>query len=145
MIERKGIEPSLGAVRSAITDIVGLRITCSFASDVYRMAESLGRQPDLTVLQVKDYIARPKPNGYRSLHLLVSIPVFLSDRVVAVPVEVQLRTVAMDFWASLEHKIHYKYRDAVPGDVRAELTEAAGTAHQLDTLMESLHARVHDA
>jgi putative GTP pyrophosphokinase len=77
--ERKGIEPSLGAVRSAITDIAGLRITCSFASDVYRMAESLGRQPDLTVLRVKDYIARPKPNGYRSLHLLVSIPVFIGQ------------------------------------------------------------------
>jgi GTP pyrophosphokinase len=142
-IERKNVQATLPAIRSTITDIAGLRITCSFASDVYRMAESLGRQPDLTVLHVKDYIARPKPNGYRSLHMLVTVPVYLSSSVVEIPVEIQLRTVAMDFWASLEHKIHYKYRNDVPDDVRTQLREAAATAHELDTLMEGLHVRVH--
>ncbi len=142
-VTRKGVGPSLGVVRSTITDIAGLRVTCSFVSDVYRMAEMLTGQPDLTVLRVRDYIARPKPNGYRSLHLLVSVPVFLSTSVVDVPVEIQLRTVAMDAWASLEHKIHYKYQADVPDDVTRPLLEAAESANHMDTLMEGLHHRVH--
>jgi putative GTP pyrophosphokinase len=105
---RKGGEPSLDSIRSRITDIAGVRVTCSFVADVHRLLDMLSRQPDLSVMQVKDYIAEPKQNGYRSVHLLVTVPVFLSTRVVDVPVEIQLRTIAMDFWASLEHKIHYK-------------------------------------
>ena len=97
------------------------------------------------VLQLKDYVAEPKPNGYRSLHLIVEVPVFLSSGVVKVPVEVQVRTVAMDFWASLEHKIFYKYSGAVPPHIARSLEEAATTAARLDDEMESLHHDVHGA
>ncbi|WP_240670507.1 GTP pyrophosphokinase [Actinoplanes solisilvae] len=130
-------------VRTRIRDIAGIRIVCSFVSDVYTVADMLTRQPDIKLLQTKDYIAQPKANGYRSLHLIVEIPVFLSERVVSVPVEVQLRTVAMDFWASLEHKIHYKYDPVVPGAVREELAAAAEDAARLDKRMERLHREIH--
>ena len=143
-VARKGLDPSFETIRASVTDIAGMRITCSFVSDVYRVAEMLTRQADLTVLTVKDYIAAPKANGYRSLHVLVQVPVFLSDEIVPVTVEVQLRTVAMDFWASLEHKIHYKFdREEVPVEVREGLARSARTAADLDALMEDLHRRVH--
>lgn len=142
-IARKGYDPSFDAIRASITDIAGVRVTCSFTSDVYRIADMLTSQADLTIIEVKDYIAEPKPNGYRSLHVLVEVPVFLSDGPVPVNVELQIRTIAMDFWASLEHKIFYKYRDDAPAGVRERLTEAAETAHHLDTVMEDLHNQVH--
>ncbi|WP_433293872.1 GTP pyrophosphokinase [Actinoplanes sp. CA-030573] len=140
---RIGCPLTLEAVRDRIRDIAGVRVVCSFVSDVYTVAEMLTRQQDVTLLQTKDYIAEPKANGYRSLHLIVEIPVFLSDRVVAVPVEVQLRTVAMDFWASLEHKIHYKYERDVPAALRDELAATAADAAHLDERMERLHAQIH--
>jgi putative GTP pyrophosphokinase len=129
-------------LRARMRDIAGIRIVCGFISDVYTVAEMLTRQPDVHLLQIKDYVAEPKPNGYRSLHLIVQIPVFLSDRVVAVPVEVQLRTVAMDFWASLEHKIYYKYDHAVPAHLHEELFAAAQDAMRLDQRMELLHQEI---
>ncbi len=140
---RRGVDPSFDAIRKHITDIAGIRVVCSFTSDVYRISEMLGRQNDVTVLTVKDYIADPKPNGYRSLHAMVQVPVFLSAGPVPVTVEVQIRTIAMDFWASLEHKIFYKYAGGAPDDVVTSLTEAAETAHRLDQMMEQLHQRVH--
>jgi putative GTP pyrophosphokinase len=140
---RIGCPMTLDAVRDRVRDIAGVRVVCSFVSDVYTVAEMLTRQQDVTLLQTKDYIAEPKSTGYRSLHLIVEIPVFLSDRVVAVPVEVQLRTVAMDFWASLEHKIHYKFEKDVPAALREELTAAATDASRLDERMERLHAQIH--
>jgi putative GTP pyrophosphokinase len=130
-------------LRARIRDIAGIRIVCSFVSDVYTVAEMLTRQPDVHLVLTKDYIARPKPNGYRSLHLNVEIPVFLSNQVVAVPVEVQLRTVAMDFWASLEHKIYYKHDPGIPDPLRAELAAAAEDAARLDLRMERLHREIH--
>lgn len=142
-VRRRQIDPSVPAIREHVTDIAGVRVTCSFTSDVYRVFELLSSQPDLTVLEIEDYIARPKPNGYRSLHALVSTPVHLSDRVVDVTVELQLRTVAMDFWASLEHKIYYKYQTDVPSGLLAELKSAADTAASLDDQMERLHGRTH--
>lgn len=142
-VARKGCDPSFGAIRESITDIAGIRVTCSFTSDVYRLFEMLTTQSDITVLSVKDYIANPKPNGYRSLHALVEVPVFLSDSVEQVIVELQFRTIAMDFWASLEHKIYYKYKSTPPPGVLEHLSEAAETAHRLDSLMEDLHAQVH--
>jgi len=140
---RIGCPLTLDAVRDRVRDIAGIRVVCSFVSDVYTVAEMLTRQQDVTLLRTKDYIAEPKPSGYRSLHLIVEIPVFLSDRVVAVPVEVQLRTVAMDFWASLEHKIHYKFEEDVPAVLRDELTATATDAARLDERMERLHAQIH--
>ena len=139
---RKNCEPSFDAIRDAITDIAGIRIVCSFVSDVYRVFELLTAQEDVNVRRVKDYIAHPKPNGYKSLHVIVEVPVFLSVGAVNVPVEIQIRTVAMDFWASLEHKIYYKYEGEVPQELLRDLTAAAATASQLDVTMEGLHRQV---
>ncbi len=142
-VARKGIEPDFDSIRREITDIAGVRITCSFVTDVYRLFELFTQQDDVTVKLVKDYIADPKPNGYRSLHAIVEVPVFLSTGPVPVPVEVQFRTIAMDFWASLEHKIHYKFHGHVPAHLVQSLTEAADAAGELDGRMERLHREVH--
>jgi putative GTP pyrophosphokinase len=99
----------------------------------------LESQKDITVLECKDYIRHPKPNGYQSLHLIVQIPIFMSDREELVPVEIQIRTIAMDFWASLEHKIYYKYNKEIPQRIVNELKEAADTAARLDRKMETIH------
>jgi putative GTP pyrophosphokinase len=141
-VQRKGIDPDFPSVRAAVTDIAGIRITCSFVGDAYRLFDLLTAQDDITVLSVKDYIANPKPNGYKSLHAIVEVPVFLSTGRVQVPVEVQFRTIAMDFWASLEHKIYYKYDRHVPDELLASLKEAADTAAELDTRMEGLHRQI---
>lgn len=103
-VARKGCDPSFEQIRETIIDIAGVRVTCSFTSDVYRLFDLLTGQSDLRVREVRDYIKNPKPNGYRSLHALLEVPVYLSDTVVDAIVEVQFRTIAMDFWASLEHK-----------------------------------------
>lgn len=144
-IARRGCEPSLDVVRREITDIAGVRITCSFIADTYRVLDAITAQDDVTVLAVKDYIENPKPNGYKSLHAIIEIPVFLSTGPVPVPVELQIRTIAMDFWASLEHKIYYKYERAVPDHLAGELAAAAAIAEQLDRRMEELHTEVHGA
>ncbi|WP_108496483.1 GTP pyrophosphokinase family protein [Promicromonospora sp. AC04] len=142
-VSRKQCAPTLPSIRENITDIAGVRITCSFIADTYRILEALTSQDDVRVVDLKDYIAHPKSNGYKSLHAIIEIPVFLSTGAVPVTVEVQIRTVAMDFWASLEHKIFYKYNGAVPGHLATDLTEAAAAAEQLDHRMEQLHAEVH--
>jgi len=142
-VSRKGIDPGFDSIRASITDIAGVRVTCSFVTDVYRLFDLLVRQDDITLLTIKDYIAEPKPNGYQSLHAIVEVPVFLSTGRVEVPVEVQFRTIAMDFWASLEHKIYYKYDSQVPGRLLAELKEAADSAAALDQRMERLHRELH--
>lgn len=141
-LNRKGVPISLESVEENIKDIAGLRITCSFLSDIYKVSEMLENQSDLKVLNVKDYIKNPKPNGYQSLHLLLEVPVFLSDRVEHVCVELQIRTIAMDFWASLEHKIFYKYNQSVPERLLLELKIAADTANALDHQMERLQREV---
>lgn len=141
-IHRKDIPITFSSIKSHIRDIAGLRITCSFVSDIYRMSDMIAQQRDVTVLSVKDYIENPKPNGYKSLHLLVEVPVFMSDREEIVPVEIQIRTIAMDFWASLEHKIYYKYNAEIPEHLLIELKEAADSAAALDHKMERLHNEV---
>ncbi|AJS61266.1 GTP pyrophosphokinase [Paenibacillus sp. IHBB 10380] len=141
---RKNYELSFAGIKNNIKDIAGLRITCSFISDIYRISEMLQRQSDLTILEVKDYIKNPKPNGYKSLHLLVEVPVFMSDRQELVCVEVQIRTIAMDFWASLEHKIFYKYNQSVPVRLTEELKNAADSANALDLQMERLHHEIKE-
>jgi len=142
-VARKGIEPGFDAIRERITDIAGIRITTSFTADAYRLFDLLTAQDDITVLRVKDYIAEPKPNGYKSLHAIVEVPVFLSTGPVNVPVEVQFRTIAMDFWASLEHKIYYKFERQVPAELLGELKDAADSAAVLDARMERLHRELH--
>jgi putative GTP pyrophosphokinase len=144
-VSRKGIDADFDSIRAHITDIAGVRVTCSFTSDAYRLFDLLTQQADVTLREVKDYIARPKPNGYKSLHAIVEVPVFLSTGAVQVPVEVQFRTIAMDFWASLEHKIYYKYDRQVPAGLLDSLRDAAETAAELDGRMEQLHREVHGA
>ncbi|MEK3950661.1 GTP pyrophosphokinase family protein [Paenibacillus sp. FSL H7-0703] len=141
---RKNSELSLDAIKDHIKDIAGLRITCSFISDIYDVNNMLQRQSDLKVLEIKDYIKNPKPNGYQSLHLLVQVPVFMSDCEELVCVEVQIRTIAMDFWASLEHKIFYKYNQSVPESLTRELKNAADSANALDLQMERLHREIKE-
>ncbi|NQX26035.1 GTP pyrophosphokinase family protein [Microbacteriaceae bacterium VKM Ac-2854] len=141
-IERKGCDPTFDGIAASITDIAGVRITCSFVSDVYRVFDLLTSQSDVTVIEVKDYIEQPKENGYKSLHAIVQVPVFLSGGIVDVRVEVQFRTIAMDFWASLEHKIYYKYARQVPQELLDGLRDAAATAASLDADMERLHRQV---
>ena len=143
-IARKGIEePDFDRIREEITDIAGVRVTCSFVADVYQLFELLTQQDDITVRVVKDYIAQPKPNGYKSLHAIIEVPVFLSTGALSVPVEVQFRTIAMDFWASLEHKIYYKFSNQVPSHLVESLSDAADAAAELDTRMERLHREAH--
>lgn len=140
---KKGIDLSLSDIKENIKDIAGIRITCSFETDIYQLSDMLQNQDDLKVLEVKDYIRSPKPNGYRSLHLLLVVPIFMSDRVEEICVEVQIRTIAMDFWASLEHKIYYKYNKEVPADIILELKEAADSATELDRKMEKIQLRMN--
>jgi putative GTP pyrophosphokinase len=147
-VRRRGLAepgeiPDLDAIREHITDVAGVRVTCSFVNDAYRLFDLLTTQEDVTLRIVKDYIAEPKPNGYKSLHAFVDVPVFLSTGTISVPVEVQFRTIAMDFWASLEHKIYYKYESNVPEELLAELKDAADIAAALDARMERLHRELH--
>lgn len=143
-IKRKNYELSLPSIKENVRDVAGIRITCSFISDIYKVAEMLQKQKDIQTLEVKDYIQNPKANGYQSLHLVLQVPVFMSDRVEHVCIEVQIRTIAMDFWASLEHKIFYKYNRAVPAKLLKELKDAATTANQLDHKMERLHKEMNE-
>lgn len=143
-IARKGIEePDFEHIREEITDIAGVRVTCSFVADVYQLFDLLTQQDDITVRAVKDYIKNPKPNGYKSLHVIIEVPVFLSTGPLLVPVEVQFRTIAMDFWASLEHKIYYKFSNQVPSHLVESLSDAADAAAELDSRMERLHREAH--
>jgi len=139
---RRGIELTFESFRENILDIAGVRVVCSFISDAYWVAKMLATQSDITVVQVKDYIENPKSNGYKSLHLIVRVPIFLSESVEHMNVELQIRTVAMDFWASLEHKIYYKFEQEVPEALLAELADAADVANRLDAKMERLHNEV---
>ncbi|MEK4650305.1 GTP pyrophosphokinase family protein [Bacillus circulans] len=137
-LHRKGHAITIENAKKYIHDIAGVRITCSFISDIYEIYNIIEKQADIKVMQVKDYIKNPKPNGYKSLHLIISIPVFLSTGVQEVVVEIQIRTIAMDFWASLEHKIYYKFDKDVPAHLLNELKEAADAAHELDVKMKRI-------
>ncbi len=142
-VSQRKIHPSLTAIRENISDIAGVRITCSFVKDIYKVLNTLTAQNDIRVIQIKDYIKNPKPSGYKSVHAIVEIPVFLSDGPVNVIVELQIRTIAQDFWASLEHKIFYKYEGEVPAHLASELADAAAIATKLDMQMQRLHTEVH--
>ena len=125
-----------------LNDIAGIRIICSFTSDIYMIADMISRQSDVTVLFVKDYIKNPKPNGYKSYHMVVTIPIYLTDGPVDTKVEIQIRTVAMDFWASLEHKIAYKFEGNAPENLLKELKACADMVDMLDAKMFSLNEAI---
>lgn len=143
-LKRNGYESTIENMVQHLNDIAGIRIICSFTSDIYRIAEMLSNQSDVRVLQIKDYIANPKPNGYKSYHLVVSVPIFLSDGPVETKVEIQIRTIAMDFWASLEHKIYYKFEGNAPEHIRTDLKECADIVEMLDARMLSLNEAIQE-
>lgn len=128
-------------IEKNLHDVAGVRVICGFPSDIYTLSEAFLRQDDIRLIERKDYMANPKPNGYRSLHLIVEIPIFLHDEKKPMKVEVQFRTISMDWWASLEHKIRYKKDIVVPPDVATELRECAEAAAVLDSRMEKLQKR----
>lgn len=141
-LKRYGYETSIDNMVKYINDIAGVRLICSFTSDIYRLAEMIGNQSDLKVLTIKDYIKNPKESGYKSYHMLVSVPIFLSDSVVETKVEIQIRTIAMDFWASLEHKIYYKFEGNAPDYISRDLRECAQMVSELDDKMLSLNEAI---
>lgn len=141
-LKRNGYESTIQNMIEHVNDIAGIRVICSFTSDIYRIAEMIRNQSDIKVISVKDYIVNPKPSGYKSYHMLVSVPVYLSDRIVDTKVEIQIRTVAMDFWASLEHKIHYKFEGNAPAYIKNELIDCARMVSELDAKMLSLNEEV---
>ena len=130
------------SIEENLNDIAGVRVICGFPSDIYTLADAFLNQDDITLIEKKDYLSNPKPNGYRSLHLIVEIPIFLHDKKKMMRVEVQLRTISMDWWASLEHKIRYKKDVVVPEELNLELKECAESAAVLDARMESIQKKI---
>ena len=139
----RGLEVSVDSAVKNLNDLAGLRVVCPFIEDIYFVADRLLAQDDITLIERKDYIAEPKPNGYRSLHLVVEVPVFFSDGRHPVRVEVQIRTIAMEFWACLEEEIHYKKEWANSDSIARELRECADTISGTDLRMQAIHQRLH--
>ncbi len=141
-LKRQGYESTIDNMVKYINDIAGIRVICSFTSDIERIASMIEKQRDIRVLAVKDYLTFPKASGYKSYHMIVTVPVYLSDRIVDTKVEIQIRTVAMDFWASVEHKIHYKFEGDAPEHIRNELVECARMVSDLDARMLQLNNEI---
>lgn len=143
-LQRKDIPFSLEAVEENLNDVAGIRVICSLPSDVYVLSEALLKQDDITLIAMKDYIKNPKPSGYRSLHMIVSIPIFLAHEKKRMKVEIQLRTIAMDFWASLEHQLRYKKDAEFTDEMSEELYRCAMLSAELDARMEGVRNRVEN-
>ena len=139
-LSRRGLPFSAESIEQNLNDIAGVRVICAYISDIYMLRDALLRQDDIVLVQEKDYIKNPKPNGYRSLHLIVETPIFLHDQKKQMRVEVQFRTMAMDWWASVEHKLRYK-KPAAPEEVNSELKECAEISADLDKRLEKLRQR----
>jgi len=143
-LERNGLELTVENIEEFLSDVAGIRVICSFTDDVYIIANALLSQDDITLIRKKDYIAHPKENGYRSLHLLVNVPIFLANEKKIMKVEIQLRTIAMDFWASLEHQLRYKKSFEFSEEMAQELKKCADLSAELDYRMERLRRQVID-
>ena len=143
---RKGVEPTFSAIEQYLEDIAGLRVICAFKEDVYKISEYLLQQDDIELVEYIDYIKDPKPNRYRSLHMIVTIPIFLGNEKRLMKVEIQFRTMAMDFWASLEHKIRYKKELELCSteEIEAELKECADVSNMLDDKMQVIKEKIDD-
>lgn len=137
-LERKGLSVNFKTMTENLQDIAGVRVICPYISDIYNVKDILLKQPDIKLIEQKDYIENPKPSGYRSLHIVVEVPVYLSQTKHNVRVEIQLRTIAMDFWASLEHELKYKNEQKIPDSVRRELFRVAETIAMTDREMEEI-------
>lgn len=143
-LERRGLDLSIESITSNLNDVAGVRVVCPFISDIYEVAHMLMSQDDIEVIEVKDYIKNPKPNGYRSLHYVIIIPIFLSTGKEYMKVEVQIRTIAMNFWASLEHQMHYKkFESEEMPDIVNELTLCADNIYSTDVRMQELREDIH--
>lgn len=141
-MKRRHLPISIDYIKENIEDIAGVRVICNYVKDIYRMADLLLRQDDINLLKVKDYIKNPKENGYRSLHLVVEVPVYLAEEKKMVTVEIQIRTIAMDFWATLEHSLRYKNKDEVSDDIRQRLFDCAESITEIDQEMEAIHNKL---
>ncbi len=137
-LKRKGFEVSLKSIRENLFDVAGIRVICNYVDDIYRIADLLIKQDDITLIRTKDYIEHPKENGYRSLHLIVSIPIFLAESTENVMAEIQIRTIAMNLWASLEHELKYKSEDDVSEELKIRLKNNADTIAKVDMEMQSI-------
>ena len=145
-LKRKGIKPTIENIENELSDIAGVRVICSYPSDIYLLADALLQQDDIKLIEKKDYIKNPKPNGYRSLHLIVETPIFLHNSKKLMKVEIQLRTLSMDWWASLEHKIRYKkdISNDVAKHIESDLLNCAQMAAKLDDKMESISKQINN-
>lgn len=142
-LNRKGLPQTLEAIEQNLTDIAGVRIVCNYVEDIYHIAELLLRQRDVELVRKRDYIQNPKESGYRSLHLVIRIPVFLSSHTELIPVEIQIRTIAMDFWATLEHQLRYKSDQETTQKLRRRLQNCAEKSAWLDREMQSIYQEIH--
>lgn len=143
-LESRGLPLTIEAIEKNLTDIAGVRVICSFTDDVYMLRDALLKQDDISIVCEKDYIKNPKPNGYRSLHLIVSVPIFLAHEKKSMDVEIQLRTIAMDTWASLEHQLRYKKEFEFSQEMAAELLHCANLSAELDSRMDALRTLTID-
>ena len=141
-IRHKNKELTVENIVKYVNDVAGIRVICSFTSDIYRLADAIANQNDVKVLKVKDYITSPKENGYKSYHMIVTVPIFLTDNVI--DTKIQIRTIAMDFWASLEHKIYYKFEGNAPANIKKDLKECADIIGYLDHKMMSLNSEIQN-
>ncbi|MBD5146392.1 MAG: GTP pyrophosphokinase family protein [Ruminococcus sp.] len=141
-VKAKGLPVTVASMSANITDVAGIRVICNYIDDIYRVADLLTGQDDITLVRVRDYIKNPKPSGYKSLHLIVEVPIFLSTGAIPIPVEIQIRTIAMDFWASLEHKLKYKTDNDVAPALRERLRVCADRIYALDKEMQDIHTTI---
>ncbi|MGX8795761.1 GTP pyrophosphokinase [Fusibacter sp. JL298sf-3] len=141
-LDRLGFDPSPENAKAHIFDIAGIRIICAFQADIYSVLELIKSHKDIKIIQIKDYIKMPKPNGYKSLHVHIEVPVYLSQGCIPVRVEIQLRTIAMDFWASVEHKLYYRYQKKAPPYMQSELKHCADLISELDNRMYRLKQEI---
>ncbi len=144
-LKKQGHEVNVENMMRYIHDIAGIRIICSFTADIFQIADIISSQSDVKVLIIKNYIANPKPNGYKSYHMVVSVPIYLSDGPIETKVEIQIRTIAMDFWASLEHKIYYKFEGNAPEYIQEQLKECANMVNMLDERMFQLNEAIQNS
>lgn len=141
-VKRYGTDLNIHSIKENITDFAGIRVICCYIDDIYRIRDMLLHHSDITLISEKDYIKNPKPSGYRSLHLVIKIPIFLSDSVELVPAEIQIRTIAMDLWASLEHQLRYKKIEEVPVGIDEELLQCANEISKIDEKMQDIYKRI---
>ena len=143
-LRKKGLPISVEAAQKNLLDLAGIRVTCYYISDIYSIADMLSRRDDFVMIKCKDYIRNPKPSGYRSYHMIINVPVYLSNQKKYAPVEIQIRTMAMDFWASLEHQLKYKPSAAITPEISQELKECEERIAQTDLQMQKIFMEIND-